>query len=62
MHVQAFSPAAMNYKPLHDKLKAKAAVLQNAFVCNATAPRTRSSELPTSGPSSSNMAHRMPSM
>ncbi len=52
----------MNYKPLHDKLKAKATALQNAFVCNATAPRTRSSELPTGGPLDSTMAHRLPSM
>ena len=37
----------MNYKPhTADRLKAKAAILRNAFVCNATVPRTRSTETP----------------
>ena len=60
--MQAFSPAAMNYRPLPDKLKAKAAVLQKAFVCNATVPRTRSTELPAGRTTPPELAHRLPSV
>ena len=62
LHAQAFSPAAMSYRPpKHEKLKAKAVQLQ-ALVCNATVPRTRDTELREQRASMSNLVHRAPSI
>ncbi len=60
---QAFSPAAMDYKPpTDDRLKAKAAIVRNALVCNATVPRFFGTKLAARDASLTGRAQRSPSI